>query len=176
VLWSGQGRHGHLLPDTNCPMTCPASPPGCPRPPRTVTQPSSSPRGVTDVPGLTALGSYSFFNQGIDIADAMAFQAPKDPGRAIPRHINPVPDRLRQHQLGHQRHRRSRQLRLPRPQRRWSATRDLNGKPARPGSGPAGPRNARRPRSRARPHRFLLRYSCWHRGIRNAIESPGPSW
>jgi hypothetical protein len=26
------------------------------------------------------LGSYSFFNQGIDIADAMAFQAPKTPG------------------------------------------------------------------------------------------------
>jgi hypothetical protein len=26
------------------------------------------------------LGSYSFFNQGVDIADAMAFQAPKTPG------------------------------------------------------------------------------------------------
>ena len=37
------------------------------------------PNGVTSFQGY-GMGSYSFFNQGVDIENAMAFQAPNVPG------------------------------------------------------------------------------------------------
>ena len=65
------------------------------------------PNSVTSFQGY-GMGSYSFFNQGVAIENAMAFQAPDTSGRAVPRPAHGVPQRLRRHRVGDQRHRRGR--------------------------------------------------------------------
>ena len=74
------------------------------------------PNSVTSFTGY-GMGSYSYFDQGVAIENAMAFQVPTSSGIQYERPADRVPQRLRRDRVGGRRHRHGGQLDQRRPQR-----------------------------------------------------------
>ena len=91
------GRHGDLLPEREPVRGAEPGRLDVQRHPGRLPGRSTS-RTRHHVPGY-GMGSYSFFNQGVAIENAMAFQAPTL-RRAVPRHHDRVPERFRRHPVG----------------------------------------------------------------------------
>ena len=136
---------------TRCPTTRRARPPGWRRPVSMASRPSRSPTRVTSFHGY-GMGSYSFFNQGVDIFAANAFEVPDTPARGQPpRSADDLPrceHREGRHPERRQRHGRVVDHRQPgRAGHRRRATRD--------GRNRSSPRQLPRPASRSRSQSLL---------------------